>query len=291
MRSVGFAKAYELIDCGGFERYEKWVDCDTCAEYFLIRPDPVAVWERGFDWHNSRVDGRYIRSDKGGGEWQYYRAIPESWVSVFDNLKFIVRPSGFKHTWVFPEQAVNWRYAADTLAHAARTDIKVLNLFAYTGIATLACAAVPNVSVTHLDAVKSIVDWAKQNAALNGINNVRWIVDDAVKFLEREVRRGSRYEAVILDPPSYGRGTNGEMWHLKSSLNHLLTLVRDVLSETPLFVLLNGYTTGISPAATEYLCRTVFDNAADIHVSEIGIPVTSTQMTLPCGNTAIISFT
>jgi len=282
---------YELIDCGGGERLERW------GEYTLIRPDPLAIWGgsgvlRRHDSgrpcrYGTPPDAKYERSEKGGGMWRYNRAVPESWTAAYRDLRFTVKPTGFKHTGVFPEQAINWQYCEKAIRGANR-EINVLNLFAYTGGATLACAAA-GAKVCHLDAVKNMVEWAKENANLSGLSGIRYITDDAGKFLTREIKRGSRYDAVILDPPSYGRGTNGEMWQLKDSLFGMLLQVKDVLSDNPLFVMLNSYTTGVSPCAVEYLCKTVFAGA-DVSVTEIGLPVTASGLILPCGNTAVITF-
>lgn len=275
---------YELIDTANGERLERWGDVT------LIRPDPQIIWKNvgeAAEWQSAHA--RYIRSDKGGGAWDYRRKLPESWKIRYGDLTFMVKPTGFKHTGLFPEQAVNWDYCSE-LIRAAGRPINVLNLFAYTGGATLACAAA-GASVCHCDAVKGMVDWARTNAKLSGLEDrpVRWIVDDANKFIGRELRRGTRYDAVILDPPSYGRGTNGEMWKLEDSIFDLMTNITALLSDKPLFVLLNSYTTGLSASVMSYLLQMTVGKRFNIKVNseEIGLPVKQTGMALPCGSTAI----
>ena len=278
---------YELIDTANGERLERWGDVT------LIRPDPQIIWKNtgeAAEWQSAHA--RYIRSDKGGGAWDYRRKLPESWKISYGNLRFMVKPTGFKHTGLFPEQAVNWDYCADLIKAAGRP-INVLNLFAYTGGATLACAAA-GASVCHCDAVKGMVDWARTNAKLSGLEDkpIRWIVDDANKFIAREIRRGTRYDGVILDPPSYGRGTNGEMWKLEDSIYELMTNITALLSDRPLFVLLNSYTTGLSASVMSYLLQMTVGKRFKIAVTseEIGLPVKQTGMPLPCGSTAIVRF-
>lgn len=278
---------YELIDAANGERLERWGDVT------LIRPDPQIIWKNtgeATEWRSAHA--RYIRSDKGGGAWDYRRKLPESWKISYGNLRFMVKPTGFKHTGLFPEQAVNWDYCGE-LIRAAGRPINVLNLFAYTGGATLACAAA-GASVCHCDAVKGMVDWARTNAKLSGLEGkpIRWIVDDANKFIGREIRRGTRYDGVILDPPSYGRGTNGEMWKLEDSIFDLMTNITALLSDKPLFVLLNSYTTGLSPSVMSYLLQMTVGRRFKIEVTseEIGLPVKQTGMPLPCGSTAIVRF-
>lgn len=278
---------YELIDTANGERLERWGDVT------LIRPDPQIIWKNtgeAPEWGTAHA--RYIRSDKGGGEWDYRRRLPESWKISYGNLRFMVKPTGFKHTGLFPEQAVNWDYCGGLIRTAGRP-INVLNLFAYTGGATLACAAA-GASVCHCDAVKGMVDWARTNARLSGLEDkpIRWIVDDANKFIGREIRRGTRYDSVILDPPSYGRGTNGEMWKLEDSIFDLMTNITALLSDKPLFVLLNSYTTGLSASVMSYLLQMTVGKRFKIEVTseEIGLPVKQTGMPLPCGSTAIVKF-
>lgn len=279
-------KSYRLIDADGGERLEKWGD------YTLIRPDPQIIWKgerKNPLW--KKADGIYSRSRSGGGDW-VRKNIPEEWVIPYGEMKFLLSPMGFKHTGLFPEQAVNWDYCAELIRGAGRP-VNVLNLFAYTGGATLACAAA-GASVCHCDAVKGMVDWARTNAKLSGLSDrpIRWIVDDAVKFIGREIRRGTRYDGIILDPPSYGRGTNGEMWKLEDSIYGLMTSVTQLLSDKPLFVLLNSYTTGLSASVMEYLLRMTVGARFDITVDsqEIGLPVKQTGLALPCGSTAIVRF-
>ncbi|MCL1832011.1 MAG: class I SAM-dependent methyltransferase [Oscillospiraceae bacterium] len=286
---------YELLDASGGERLERW------GEFTLIRPDPQIMWtvnRRSQEWTDACA--KYVRSDKGGGEWDFTRKIPESWCVQYKNLTFKVKPTGFKHTGLFPEQAVNWEFYDEAIRGAGR-QVKVLNLFAYTGGATLACLNA-GASVCHLDAVKGMVEWAKENAVLSGLwgsgvtdaqnRQCRWIIDDAAKFLAREIKRGNRYDAIILDPPSYGRGTNGETWKLEDCINALLLMCGEVLSDNPLFLLMNSYTTGLSPSAVKYLMQMTIgrDRKIFVEASEIGLPVTSSALALPCGNTAIVRF-
>jgi 23S rRNA (cytosine1962-C5)-methyltransferase len=277
--------AYELIDASAGERLERW------GEYLLIRPDPQIIWQNESPsalW--GQAHARYIRSSKGGGSWDFARKMPEQWQLGYKNLRFKVKPTGFKHTGIFPEQAANWDWCESRITAESRAEkIKILNLFAYTGGATIACAKA-GAAVCHVDAVKSIVDWAKENAAISGVTGCRFITDDAVKFLGREIRRGSRYDAVILDPPSFGHGTGGELWKLEDKLFDLLKMVKACLSDRPLFVMLNGYTSGIGAGALLYLLKMVFGAQANITAEEIGLPVTQTGLALPCGYTAIVQF-
>ncbi len=276
-------KDYELLDCSGGERLERWGD------YVLIRPDPQVIWDTPKTnplW--DRADARYLRSSEGGGHWEFRRKLPEEWEIGYKNLRFRISPTGFKHTGLFPEQAVNWDYAQQMIGGAGR-DIRVLNLFAYTGAATLA-AAEAGASVCHVDAAKGMVRWARENAALSKLEEkpVRWIVDDCAKFVDREIRRGSFYDAVILDPPSYGRGPGGEVWKLEDQIYDLIALCKGVLTETPLFVMLNSYTTGLSASAMEYvLGANLRGFGGSLESGEIGLPVKETGMVLPCGSTAI----
>lgn len=278
---------YCLIDTSNGERLERWGDVT------LIRPDPQIIWKcegGASEWRSAHA--KYNRSSSGGGSWDYRRKLPESWQIKYGDLTFMVKPTGFKHTGLFPEQAVNWDYCINAIENAGRP-INVLNLFAYTGGATLACAKA-GASVCHCDAVKGMVDWARTNAKLSGLSDkpIRWIVDDAVKFIGREIRRGTRYDGIILDPPSYGRGTNGEMWRLEDNIYDLMVMITQLLSDKPLFVLLNSYTTGLSAPVMSYLLHTTVGRRFDIDVlsEEIGLPVKQTGMALPCGSTAIVSF-
>ncbi len=278
---------YELLDCSDGERLERW------GNVTLIRPDPQIIWNESRnapEW--GKANARYIRSSSGGGYWEYQKKLPEEWQISYGNLRFKVKPTGFKHTGLFPEQAVNWDYCSE-LIKGAKRPVNVLNLFAYTGGATLACAAA-GASVCHCDAVKGMVDWARSNAALSGLSEkpIRWIVDDANKFIKREIRRGVKYDGIILDPPSYGRGTNGEMWKLEDSIYSLMCDITQLLSDEPLFVLLNSYTTGLSASVMSYLLHTTIGKRFDIDIvsEEIGLPVKQTGFPLPCGSTAIVRF-
>ena len=278
---------YELIDASDGERLERWGDVT------LIRPDPQIVWQNcksAAEWKTAHA--RYIRSSSGGGSWDYRQRLPESWQISYGNLRFLVKPTGFKHTGIFPEQAVNWDFCSELIKSANRP-VNVLNLFAYTGGATLACAQA-GASVCHCDAVKGMVDWARTNAKLSGLESkpIRWIVDDANKFIRREIRRGTRYDGIILDPPSYGRGTNGEMWKIEDCIHTLMTDITELLSDKPLFVVLNSYTTGLSPSVMSYLMQMTIGKRFKITITseEIGLLVSKTGLALPCGNTSIALF-
>ena len=270
---------YELLDCTDGKRLERW------GTYRLIRPDPQVIW-RGEGHHPDweKADAVYTRSARGGGAWNENR-LPESWRISYRDLRFTVCPMGFKHTGLFPEQAVNWNWISDTIRSADRP-IRVLNLFAYTGGATVAAAAA-GAAVCHVDASRGMVQRAKENAALSGLSDapIRYIVDDCVKFCEREIRRGNRYEAVIMDPPSYGRGPNGEKWTLEEQIDGLVSLTARLLSDKPLFFLLNSYTTGLSPSTMGYLLQTKIlpERGGTVSSDEIGLPVTATGGILPCG--------
>ncbi len=278
---------YRLIDASKGQRLEKWGDVT------LVRPDPQIIWENSNPsplWN--KADAIYHRSSSGGGSWEYKRKLPESWNIGYNGLTFMVKPTGFKHTGLFPEQAVNWDLCSELIKNAGRP-INVLNMFAYTGGATLACAKA-GAKVCHLDAVKGMVDWGRNNAALSGLSDkpIRWIVDDATKFLGREIRRGNRYDGIIMDPPSYGRGTNGEMWRLEDNIYDFMMMCTQVLSEKPLFVLLNSYTTGLSSSVMAYLMQMTIGQKYKIKVvsEEIGLPVESTGLAVPAGSTAIVYF-
>ena len=277
-------KDYELIDCSDGQRLERWKD------YILVRPDPQVIWkdvQKSPLW--KKADARYSRSSGGGGAWNENR-LPEQWTAAYQKLglTFCVKPMGFKHTGIFPEQAVNWDWFSELIQNAGRP-IRVLNLFAYTGGATLA-AAKAGAQVVHVDASKGMVQMAKRNAELSGLENapIRYIVDDCQKFAQREIRRGNKYDAVIMDPPSYGRGPSGEIWKLEDQVGDLIGLLTELLSDKPLFFLLNSYTTGLSPAAMGYmlslkLCPTFGGRVAS---DEIGLPVRQTGGVLPCGSSA-----
>ena len=273
---------YECIDAGNKEKLERW------GEVILRRPDPTAIWPADTAsrrWKN--VDGFYHRSNKGGGEWQFFRQLPEYWTISYKQLTFKVSPTGFKHTGLFPEQAANWDYMMEKIGNANR-DIKVLNLFAYTGGATMACAAAGAVEVVHVDASKGMVNWAKENMVLSHLEDhkIRFIVDDVIKFVEREKRRGNTYDAIIMDPPSYGRGTNGEVWQLEDKLYTLIDKCKDILSDDPLFFLVNTYTTGFSALALSNIMKEVLSKSfpnGKLTYGQLGLPLTNRNMILPCG--------
>ena len=271
-------KDYEVIDCSKGEKLERWGD------YILVRPDPQVIWdtprkEKG--WH--KMNAHYHRSKKGGGEWDFFD-LPQQWSIHYRNLTFQLKPFSFKHTGLFPEQAANWDWFSELIKKAGRP-VKVLNLFAYTGGATIAAAAA-GASVTHVDASKGMVTWAKENAASSGLADapIRWIVDDCVKFVEREIRRGNHYDAIIMDPPSYGRGPKGEIWKIEESIHPLVKLCAQLLVDRPLFFLINSYTTGLQPAVLSYLIGTELKRfPGKVTADEIGLPVSSNGLTLPCG--------
>ena len=270
---------YELIDCSSGERLERW------GSFILVRPDPQAIWgtpRRNPLW--DRRDAKYYRSESGGGRWDR-GDLPESWSIGYGEFRFNVKPMNFKHTGLFPEQAVNWEWAMEKIRNAGR-HVSVLNLFGYTGAATLACAKA-GASVCHVDAAKGMVAWGKENAAASGLSDapVRWIVDDCAKFVEREIRRGRKYDAVIMDPPSYGRGPGGEIWKLEKDLWQFVSLCLGVLSDEPLFVLINSYTTGLSPSVLTYLAESIFTAkfGGRSESEELGLPVTDSGLVLPCG--------
>ena len=267
-------KDYKVIATGDGEKLEKWGD------YILLRPDPQVIWHAKSDLSKyPGLDGHYLRSSSGGGNWQFFKNVPERWTINWRGLKFIIKPMGFKHTGLFPEQAVNWNDIMKAIKEANRP-IKVLNLFAYTGGASVACASA-GAQVTHVDASKGMVERAKENASLNGITNIRYIVDDCKKFIEREIRRGNFYDAIIMDPPSYGRGTNGEMWKLEDNLFDFVELTKKVLSPNPLFVLISSYTTGLQASVLANILTLVFGGGG-IDADEIGLPTDET-IVLPCG--------
>lgn len=274
-------KDYEVLDTSGGEKLERW------GKYRLIRPDPQVIWNtpRGREW--KKPNAHYHRSKKGGGEWDFFN-LPEDWCIRYRDLTFHLKPFSFKHTGLFPEQAVNWDWFSGLIR--GRTGrgqtVRVLNLFAYTGGATAAAAAA-GAQVTHVDASKGMVGWAKENAQLSGLGEapVRWLVDDCGKFVEREIRRGNHYDAIIMDPPSYGRGPKGEIWKMEDSIFPFLQRCVLLLSDSPLFVLINSYTTGLQPAVLSYMLHTVIDPlyTGTVTAEEIGLPVTSNGLMLPCG--------
>lgn len=275
-------KDYQLIDASDGERLERW------GKYILIRPDPQIIWkgERNApEW--KRADGIYRRSSTGGGKW-VKKNLPEEWNIGYGSLNFVLRPMGFKHTGLFPEQAANWDWFTELIKNAGRP-VKVLNLFAYTGGATVA-AAKAGASVCHVDAAKGMVAQAKENARLSGLEDapIRYIVDDCKKFVEREIRRGNKYDAIIMDPPSYGRGPSGEVWKIEDSIDELVALCAKVLSDNPLFFLINSYTTGLSPLTMKYIVelRVARDHGGFCEASEIALPVKHTGGLMPCGASA-----
>ena len=275
---------YELIDTSDGERLERWGDI------ILIRPDPQIIWnskKKNPLWRDAHA--RYHRSNKGGGYWETYKKVPDRWTIGYRDLVFNIKPMGFKHTGVFPEQAVNWDFAADIIEKSDRP-LKILNLFGYTGCATLACMKA-GAAVCHVDASKGMVQWAKENAQSSKIADkpVRWLVDDCVKFVQREIRRGNKYDGIIMDPPSYGRGPGGEVWKLEEQLYSLVDVCIQVLSDDPAFFILNSYTTGLSPAVMEYFLNIMLKNrfGGEVLSDEIGLKVSDTGLILPCGSTSI----
>ena len=272
-------KDYEVIDTSTGEKLERWGD------YILVRPDPQVIWntpKNNAGWR--KKNGHYHRSVKGGGEWEFWN-LPEEWSIHYKELTFHLKPFSFKHTGLFPEQAVNWDWFSELIRNAGRP-IKVLNLFAYTGGATLS-AAKAGANVTHVDASKGMVAWAKENAAASGLKDapIRWLVDDCVKFVEREIRRGNQYDAIIMDPPSYGRGPKGEIWKIEESIYPFIELTTQILTDKPLFYLVNSYTTGLQPAVLTYMIQTALVPrfGGVVESSEIGLPVSSNGLVLPCG--------
>lgn len=285
MRYTTDWKDYELIDCSCGEKLERW------TREILIRPDPQVIWKSEKEhrlWYQPCA--RYIRSRSGGGKWQTFKRIPDAWQVRYKDLTFNIKTMGFKHTGLFPEQAVNWDYTRELIRESGRSDIKVLNLFAYTGGATVACLK-EGASVVHVDASKGMTQWAKENAKLSGVDgeNVRWIVDDCIKFVQREIRRGNKYDIIILDPPSYGRGPKGEVWHLEDSIYDFVKLVSKLLSDAAIMLLLNSYTTGLSASVMKYILDDVItkEKGGKVEADEIGLPVTSNGRVLPCGSSAI----
>ncbi len=272
-------KEYEVIDTSGGEKLERW------GNYILVRPDPQVIWDTPkIDNRWNHMNGHYHRSSKGGGEWEFFH-LPQEWSIRYRDLTFRLKPFSFKHTGLFPEQAVNWDWVSSIIKAAGRP-VKILNLFAYTGGATLA-AAKAGASVTHVDASKGMVTWAKENAVCSGLADapIRWLVDDCVKFVERELRRGNTYDGIIMDPPSYGRGPKGEIWKMEESIFSFIELASGLLAKDALFFLINSYTTGLQPAVLTYMMQTTLVTKLGGHAesSEIGLPVSSNGLILPCG--------
>ena len=273
-------KDYEILDMSDGEKLERW------GNIILIRPDPQIIWkEKTYPEKWKNINARYNRSNKGGGFWEYNKKTPESWQVHYKDLTFNIKPMGFKHTGLFPEQAVNWDWMISKIKSSKRKDIKVLNLFAYTGGATVACSYA-GASVCHVDSSKGMVAWAKENVASSGLENrpVRFIIDDVTKFVQREIRRGNKYDAIIMDPPSYGRGKNGEVWQFENNISDLVELCSNVLSDDPLFFLINSYTTGISSKVLENLLSLKLKFKKGKYTSgEIGLPMKDSSLVLPCG--------
>ena len=284
MRTVEGFNDYELIDADSGERLERWGDV------ILIRPDPQVIWNtKRTDKRWFSADAIYHRSNSGGGYWETLKKVPDVWSINYENLTFRLKPMGFKHTGLFPEQAVNWTLARELIEKANRP-ISVLNLFAYTGGATIACLKA-GAKVTHVDASKGMVQWAKENAVASGVadGNVRWLVDDCLKFVKREIRRGNKYDAIIMDPPSYGRGPGGEVWKLEQQLTELLTETGKLLSDDAIFFFLNSYTGGLSPTILNFMVKeyVVGNKGGEIFTDEIGLRITNKGISLPCGNTTV----
>ncbi len=272
-------KDYEVLDTSGGEKLERW------GKYLLVRPDPQVIWNTPHEhpgW--KKKNGHYHRSNKGGGEWEFIN-LPDEWSISYKDLTFHLKPFSFKHTGLFPEQAVNWDWFSNLIAHAGRP-VKVLNLFAYTGGATVS-AAKAGAQVTHVDASKGMVSWAKENAAASGLADapIRWLVDDCTKFVEREIRRGNHYDGIIMDPPSYGRGPKGEIWKIEENIFPFVELTAKLLSDKPLFFLINSYTTGLQPAVLSYMLNLTVKKqfGGTVAAEEIGLPVSGTGLVLPCG--------
>ena len=274
-------KDYECILTGDGEKLERW------GNIILRRPDPQIIWNKdNFDMWN-KYDAFYHRSNKGGGYWEYNKKLPEFWTINYNNLTFKVSPTNFKHTGIFPEQATNWDYVAEKIKEFKNNDkeeMRILNLFAYTGCATMAASSAGADEVVHVDASKGMIEWAKENMHLSNLdsNKIRFIVDDVIKFLEREKRRGRTYHGIIMDPPSYGRGPNKEVWRLEDNLKELLDKAKDVLDPNYSFLLINSYTTGVSPISLNNLLSLTFNNT-NVETGEIGLPVTKNNLVLPCG--------
>ena len=272
-------KDYEVLDTSGGEKLERW------GKYLLVRPDPQVIWNTPHEhpgW--KKKNGHYHRSSKGGGEWEFIN-LPDEWSISYKDLTFHLKPFSFKHTGLFPEQAVNWDWFSNLIAHAGRP-VKVLNLFAHTGGATVS-AAKAGAQVTHVDASKGMVSWAKENAAASGLADapIRWLVDDCTKFVEREIRRGNHYDGIIMDPPSYGRGPKGEIWKIEENIFPFVELTAKLLSDKPLFFLINSYTTGLQPAVLSYMLNLTVKKqfGGTVAAEEIGLPVSGTGLVLPCG--------
>ena len=274
-------KDYELLDASNGEKLERW------GNYILLRPDPTVIWDNGNlkDKYKGKIDAIYYRSNKGGGHWENLKKIPSTWTIEYQDLTFNIKQMGFKHTGIFPEQAVNWEYMMNKIKNSNRP-IKVLNLFGYTGAASVACLS-KGASVTHVDASKGMVEFCKENVISSGLKDkpIRYLVDDVVKFVKREIRRGNKYDAIVMDPPSYGRGANGEIWDIEKDLSNLINLCLEILSDKPLFFIINSYTTGLSKTSLENLLLTTINKKYKgiVSSSEIGLKITANNLILPCG--------
>lgn len=272
---------YEIIDASLGMKYERW------GNVYLLRPDPQVLWDNGdlLEKYRGKIDAVYHRSSKGGGSWENLKKVPISWMIHYKELSFHIKQMGFKHTGLFPEQAVNWEFMIKKIKNANRP-IKVLNLFAYTGGATVACLSA-GAHVTHVDSSRGMVDWCRENVISSGYQgeNIRYLVDDVVKFVQREIRRGNHYDAIVMDPPSYGRGANGEVWDIMKNLNYLISICCDILSDNPLFFLINSYTTGMSPIVLENLLKShvLKKYSGMISSGEVGLSISSNGFILPCG--------
>ena len=274
-------KDYEIIDASNGEKLERW------GNVYLLRPDPQIIWDNGdlLSRYHDKIDAIYHRSNKGGGHWENIKDVPTSWKINYKDLVFNLKQMGFKHTGLFPEQAINWDFMMNKIKESKR-EIKVLNLFAYTGGATVACLSA-GAHVTHVDSSKGMVEWCKENVNDNSLqgDHIRYIVDDVVKFVQREIRRGNKYDAIIMDPPSYGRGSNGEVWDIEKNLNYLINICSEILSDKPLFFLINSYTTGLSPTVLNNLLELIINNKypGEVSCGEVGIPIKENNLILPCG--------
>lgn len=279
MRLANTWKDYELIDCSNGEKLERWGDI------YLLRPDPQIIWNHGNLLENYKeINAVYHRSNKGGGHWENLKGTPLTWKIKYKHLTFCIKQMGFKHTGLFPEQAVNWDFVMEKIEKANRK-VKVLNLFAYTGAASIACLS-KGASVVHVDSSKGMNEWAKENVKASNLSDapIRFIVDDVLKFVKREARRGNLYDAIIMDPPSYGKGTNGEIWDIEKDLEPLIKACMDILVDAPLFFLINSYTTGLSSSVLENLLKIYFkDKKGKIDTGEIGLPIKNSNLVLPCG--------
>ena len=273
-------KDYVILDTGDGMKLEKW------GGYILSRPDPQIIWEKQEPELWEQADAEYIRSSSGGGKWRFRKELPERWTFGYGKLRFYVRPTGFKHTGLFPEQSVNWDFMASKIRGSAKKDIRVLNLFAYTGAATCACAA-EGAAVVHVDAAKSMNQWAKENALHSGLGdaNIRYLQDDCLKFVQREIRRGNRYDGIVMDPPSYGRGSGGQIWKVEDDLFALIKETVKLLSDSPLFFIVNSYTTGLSSVVTGNMLRILL-RSGSVTSGDVAIPTANRKVYLPCGTTA-----